>query len=158
MEWVVNHVVKMSSVDYVDGDVNIKALAVDCNNKGATRYPKDDCVVYEIYERFAKINEAKGIVLGNHGDIDNYRLYIEISSADDLTPVGLFNSTNEDGDQIKWAEWCKPNCPPVDIDGRLFVNSSANTGLLPSMSKLLPVFNSLFDLNTLPKPEEIPDE
>ena len=158
MSWTVKHEVKMASVDHTEGDELMKALATDANNKGATRYPKGDCVVYDIYEEFAMLDMAKAIVVGGHGDVHNYRLFIEIDSVDSLVPAELFGSTDEEGEALTWAQWCSPNAQPTDIDGRLFVNTSAKTGELPSMSELVPVFDSLFDLKAIPRPQETLDE
>jgi len=144
MSYKINYVVNMTSIDRIIGDSTIAAMCADANNKGATRYPRGLQTVYEVYESFSNLEEAKGIVTGGHGDVEKYRLYIEIDDADDIVPAGLI------GGGVPWSDWCKPNCPPIEIDGRTFVNTSAHTGVLPNLADLTPVFDSLVDLVNMP--------
>jgi len=144
----------MSSVDGLTGDESMYALAIDANNKGATRSPDGEYVVYEVYEKHASIDVSRYIVEGGHGDVENYRLFIEVDSLEDQVPDDLFGSKDEDGNPVTWEGWCLPNFKPVTIQGKFYVNASANTGSLPKFSQLEPVFDRLYDVNTIPKEEE----
>jgi len=154
MSWKVLYKVKMASVDHLTGDESMYALAVDANNKGATRSPYGEYVSYEIFEKHASVDVSIYIVKGGHGDVENYRLFIEVDSLEDQVPDGLFGSKDEDGNPVTWESWCLPNFNPVTIRGKFYINTSANTGSLPKFSELEPVFDSLYDVNTMPKEEE----
>ena len=152
--------VNESSLDYATGDDNLKVLAEDAGRKCATRWFEDPLCCYDINDSKLSIENAKYIVSAG-GDVEDYQLFIEIESLEELVPISLIGSTqkNEDDEdvQVTWSQWLAPNCSPTQRAGRLFIGTQCcgiyTQGCLP-MSLLTPVLDKLLKIEDLPS---VPD-
>ena len=151
-----NVIVKMVDVDGTSGDPNLIELANDANRKGANRYPIGDSVSYEVFNDLLEVTIAEYTVTKG-GEVTDFALMIEITSGDDLVPIGVTGDmgVDEEGAEFNrtWLQWLAPHSNITERDGRKFVGTSSCVeypqGYLP-MSGLVPVFGSLL------KPSEIP--
>lgn len=142
-----------ASLDAVTGDEYIKALALDAMLKGAGNYPEDDATIYKIYTDKLPLDDVKYIINGEHGDVEDHILYIEVEDMEALVPIGVEN-WSVDGEQLTWSQWVKS--PPALINGKYYIATSncvGYEGYLP-VSKIIPVLNLLHDRSTLPTPTE----
>lgn len=144
----------MASLDYVSGDATIKAISSDARSKGATRYPQGDQTVYEIYEKHADLDSAKYIVGGDHGDVLDLALFIEIQDENDLVPIGVIGATYEDEEGVTvnrtWMAWISSSCNIIERDNRKFVGTRYHNLKTPALSELIPVFGELLKTSDLP--------
>ena len=152
--------VNEASLDYATGDEMLKILAEDAGRKCANRWYEDPLCCYDINDSKLSIENALYIVNAG-GDVEDYQLFIEIESLEELVPISLIGSTqkNEDDEdvQVSWDQWLAPNCSPTQRGGRLFVGTQCcgvyTQGCLP-MSELITIADRLFLASDLPIIEE----
>lgn len=145
-------IIKMSSLDYLTGDAQVKALSSDARAKGATRYPHEECTVYEIYSQFLPLDNAKFLVANEHGDVEDFPLAIKVSDLDELVPIGV-EGWSVEGEHLTWSQWVKPNTDPINGgDGFFYINTAcchSYEEYLP-LSKMLPIFDKLVTIQEIP--------
>jgi hypothetical protein len=117
----------------------------------------------EFIPSFLTLPKALGILaLAEGTTIHNYPVYIELDSVDDLVPEDLFGATYIDKDEEtgeeelvhrRWSAWMLPNHHATELDGKLYIHSSAHNSKCPELSTLLPVASQLILASDLPKAE-----
>lgn len=141
----------------LDTDTNVQTLAMSALMKGATASYKDEDVIYPIESKFLDLNTVK--YLASVGaKVENYRLFIEISSKTDLVPSGLIGATtlNEEDVEIPntWEDWKRYNHTFYEADGRIFIGANAHTSSDLRVDELTSVIDQLVRPQDLPQKED----
>lgn len=130
----------------MDTDTNLQQLAMSALMKGAHTEASGDYVAYNVSNDKLSLQHAQ-FVFSKGGDVTEYPLFIKCNP-EDLVPEGLFGSEKFDEEgknlgQKTWTEWCRPNNSFIERDGKTYLGTNANTGKIPNLSLLIPVFSSL---------------
>ncbi len=129
-------------IDLFDTDADIQQLAVGAVIKGAKPEHVNADVIYSITSAYLPVPYVK--LLASKGvTIENHPLFIEIDSPDDIVPVGIVGSLDDEGASVSWNNWVLDNHAVHQVGARYFVGSDAHTGSPLMVSDLSPVFDYL---------------
>tara|TARA_R110000772_G_scaffold87868_1_gene182866 strand:+ start:28 stop:492 length:465 start_codon:yes stop_codon:yes gene_type:complete len=138
----------------IDTDENIQTLAMSALMKGANASYKGEAVIYPIESRFLDLNTVK--YLDSVGAIiENYSVFIEITSKTDLVPSGLIGATTLNEEDVEtpntWEDWKRYNHTFYEVDDRIFIGTNAHLGKDLRVDELASVIDQLVRPQDLPQ-------
>lgn len=125
-------IIKDNVLNPLHGDFNeqLAGLAANAEFRAATKTQEDNNVVYGISDIKLPSSVAQ-LVVAYGGDVKEWPLWFEISDIDSDVPSNLPNATfsDEEGEEQAntWNTWKGSNHTFMEIDGKFYLGTNANS-------------------------------